>query len=268
MSISTTSGTIFIPQNTRSLRVILKGEGGLGANLITVNCLHSNVGSGNGSCTQSFVGSGSSTTFLNSYAGGGEGGYYNNLNEGPGGTFDAPVGLVTGTNGNPGAPASTSAGAGGVGPGGDGTNGASSSYQAPGPLNSYCCGNPSVSYCLNSCCPPGSACGYPGGIAGGCCRCQRIVNQACGGSGGGAGAIVEFELTNSDLKSLGVLGTNQPYTVNEGASSLVNGSIETIFQFSQVYIKTSAGWQLCNNVWVKGGDTGWVGVGNSVFIQS
>ena len=87
-----------------------------------------------------------------------------------------------------------------------------------------------------------------------------------GGSGGGAGAIVEFEMTNSDLKSLGVLGTNQLYTVNEGASSLVD--IETIFQFSQVYIKTSAGWQLCNNVWVKGGDTGWVGVGNSVFIQS
>ena len=247
----------------------MKGEGGLGADVTVYNCQRWTGGTPggypNGACFNTLAGSGGDTTFLNTTAGGGKGGAYGSTggSGGPGGTYSVAAGLITASNGNDGGPnTNNTTNIGGSGPGGAGTNGSSSAYYATG--NIYdACSNPggTSQYCQNNCCT--NDCGYVGGVAWSntyqtnVCRCSGKTTLTCYGAGGGAGAYVEFELTNQELSSLGYLGTTQSYTVNEGDSDLNNGSIEIIFYFTKAYIKTSQGWQLVKNVYVKADSTNW-----------
>lgn len=264
MTVYTSSGNITIPQKVVKLIVRMKGEGGLGAEHSPANCkrfTNLNDTSFNGSCNTYLAGSGGDTTFLNATAGGGKGGFYGTTGNagGPGGTFTVPTGLITASNGTDGGPGAVNntVNVGGIGPGGAGTKGAYDTYQGPGNLTSYCCGTFSVSYCQTSCADCAQSCGYVGGYDGaGCCRCTPLSTKSCFGPGGGAGAYVEFHLNRLELSSLGYLGTTQSYTVNEGTSNLDNGSIEIIYFFPSIYVKTSSGWKLVKDIYVKHSDVG------------
>ena len=280
MTVYTSSGNITIPQKVVKLIVRMKGEGGLGAVHNPANCTRfTNLGGTtfNGSCNTYLAGSGGDTTFLNATAGGGKGGYYGTTANagGPGGTYTVPTGLITASNGNDGGPGAVdnNVNLGGIGPGGDGTKGAYSSYSGPGNLTSYCCGDApqndvGVAYCQGSCAGCTQSCGYVGGVdANDCCRCTPLSTVYCYGPGGGAGAYVEFQLNRLELSSLGYLGTTQSYTVNEGDSNLNNGSIEIIYFFPAVYVKTSSGWKLVKDIYVKHSDVGigWTTSASSVL---
>ena len=239
-------------------------------------CSHSTV-------YRSFVGNGGPTTFINISAGGGNGGYgvvgcsqhinapccgsgakttaacnaaycfrnnANNVDGGGAGGSATASGGAGGTitnnsiitpdiqiNGNDGVCGSTSVAIGGIGPGGNGTNGGSSLKTNNGPnVPAGACG----------CSSSGSYTGYDG--------CS-----------GGAGAYVESTIYESQLNALNILGTTQSFTVNEGGSSLDNGSLEIIFLFGDVYIKTSLGWQLVKNIYVNQSE---VGIGWTTAIAS
>ena len=255
MAVYTSSGSISIPTSVSSIKAILKGEGGAGADLNAVNCTWtSNISSPTtaGSCGSVLGGDGGPTTFLNAVAGGGRGGYYDNLNTGgPGGTFSAPTGIIAALNGNDGGPNTLGNNLGGIGPGGNGGNGTTDTYQYAGPTQSVGYGS-SVPPCF-SICPSASYCGYPGGVSPGppgSCRCQPRVTANCYSPGGGAGAYVEVEINRQQLNTLGYLGTTQAFTVNEGTSTLDNGSADIILKFTEVYVKTSLGWQLVKDVYV------------------
>ena len=266
MTVYTSSGSVTIPLTLNKVTVIMKGEGGLGADLTVYNCQRwTTLGPGpglypNGACFNTFAGSGGDTTFLNTTAGGGKGGAYGSTggNGGPGGTYSVPAGLITASNGNDGGPnTNNTTNVGGSGPGGAGTNGSSSTYNYTGNIYNAC-SNPggTAQYCKNNCCT--NDCGYVGGVAGGYCRCSAKNSGTCYSAGGGAGAYVEFELTRLQLEALGFTpGTTQAYTVNEGDSDLDNGSIDIIFSFTKAYIKTSQGWQLVKDVYVKADSTNW-----------
>ena len=270
MTVYTTSGSVIIPRNSRTLRGILKGEGGAGSTLTTVDCTFYTVSpSSSGSCTQNFVGDGAATTFLDASAGGGEGGFKGGSNAGGTGGTTSNGSIITGVtqslNGNDGGPNSSGSNTGGIGPGGDGSNGTSDTYDLQGNLESYCCGSGSPGFCISSCCPASTTCGYPGGVGGGlCCRCQKRVVTQCFSCGGGAGALIDFQMDYAELNARSLLGTSQTFTVNGGASAVNNGSLEVIIEFTRVWINTSNGWELCENVFVNTADDGWVGVGNSV----
>ena len=263
MTVYTSSGSVTIPLTLNKVTVIMKGEGGLGAEHTPANCTRfTNLGgtSFNGSCNTYLAGSGGDTTFLNTTAGGGKGGAYGSTggNGGPGGTYSVPAGLITASNGNDGGPnTNNTTNVGGSGPGGAGTNGSSSTYNYTGNIYNAC-SNPggTAQYCKNNCCT--NDCGYVGGVAGGYCRCSAKNSGTCYSAGGGAGAYVEFELTRLQLEALGFTpGTTQAYTVNEGDSDLDNGSIDIIFSFTKAYIKTSQGWKLVKDVYVKADSTNW-----------
>lgn len=266
MTVYTSSGSVTIPLTLNKVTVIMKGEGGLGADLTVYNCQRwTTLGPGpglypNGACFNTFAGSGGDTTFLNTTAGGGKGGAYGSTggNGGPGGTYSVPAGLITASNGNDGGPnTNNTTNVGGSGPGGAGTNGSSSTYNYTGNIYNAC-SNPggTAQYCKNNCCT--NDCGYVGGVAGGYCRCSAKNSGTCYSAGGGAGAYVEFELTRLQLEALGFTpGTTQAYTVNEGDSDLDNGSIDIIFSFTKAYIKTSQGWKLVKDVYVKADSTNW-----------
>ena len=65
-------------------------------------------------------------------------------------------------------------------------------------------------------------------------------------------------MTRLELEALGFTpGTTQAYTVNEGDSDLDNGSIDIIFSFTKAYIKTSQGWKLVKDIYVKADSTNW-----------
>ena len=271
MTVYTSSGSVTIPPTVNKVTVIMKGEGGLGSEHTPANCTRfTNLGGTtfNGSCNTYLAGSGGDTTFLNTTAGGGKGGYYGTTanDGGPGGTYNVPAGLISASNGNDGGPGAVNntVNVGGSGPGGAGTQGAYSSYSGPGNLTSYCCGQAQqnatgVAYCQNSCSGCTQSCGYVGGVNTlNCCRCTPLSTVYCYGPGGGAGAYVEFELTRLELEALGFTpGTTQAYTVNEGDSDLDNGSIDIIFSFTKAYIKTSQGWKLVKDIYVKADSTNW-----------
>ena len=274
MAVYTSSGNISIPSTVTKIKAVMKGEGGLGADVTVHNCVrwtHEGsppAGYPNGACFNTLQGSGGDTTFLNTTAGGGKGGNYGSTggNGGPGGTYSVPSGLITASDGNDGGPNTNSeTNVGGSGPGGAGTNGVSSTYNKTGNIYDGC-DNPggTAQYCKNNCCV--NTCGKVGGVAWSSsgpsrlvCRCSQKTTLPCCGAGGGAGAYVEFELTRQELSSLGYLGTTQSYTVNEGDSNLNNGSIEIILFFPNVYIKTSSGWELVKDIYVNSNDvgTGW-----------
>lgn len=269
MTVYTSSGNISIPSTVSKIKVVMKGEGGLGADVTVYNCQRwtGSIPSGypNGACFNTLAGSGGDTTFLNTTAGGGKGGAYGSTggSGGPGGTYSVPAGLITASNGNNGGPnTNNTTNVGGSGPGGAGTNGSSSAYTYTG-ITYDACDNPggTSQYCANNCCT--NDCGFVGGVATSSsppyrlvCRCSYKNSGTCYGAGGGAGAYVEFELTNQELSSLGYLGTIQSYTVNEGDSNLNNGSIEIVLFFTDVYIKTSLGWQLVKNIYVNQSEVG------------
>ena len=226
-----------------------------------------------------FNGHGGDTSFLGVVAGGGKGGagyiytfhpsypgsyiwaeyssYFSSPSppgDSSGGTYTIPTGVtpLTIQQGNSGqsGTATNSVKVGGVGPGGNGSNGA---------LNwRPTCGNQGYS----TVCCPGGGCGYYGGQVGTNFVVQWIlynVRSYADGGGGGAGAYVEVQIPYTYLQANGYPGTQQPLTLNEGASGLDNGSAEIIYGFGSVYIKTSQGWQLVNNVYVKHSDVniGW-----------
>ena len=112
MSVYTSSGNIPIPSSVTKIKVVMKGEGGLGADVTVYNCQRwTTLGPGpgsypNGHCLNTLAGSGGDTTFLNTTAGGGKGGAYGSTggDGGPGGTYSVPAGLITASNGNDGGP--------------------------------------------------------------------------------------------------------------------------------------------------------------------
>ena len=99
------------------------------------------------------------------------------------------------------------------------------------------------------------------------CQCPNCVTGTKGSpiyhfyGAGGEGAYAEFNLSDSQLNSLGYYDTPLAYSVNSNGSgnSPGNGSIEIYYMFSSVYIKTSSGWQLVKDTYVKHSDVniGW-----------
>lgn len=290
MATYSTSTSVNIPQGIVSISVRLKGEGGAGATSWVYNpygfgcCNNHNYANQPGSGYRStghqgteFNGHGGDTSFLGVVAGGGKGGggyiydfhpsypgsyiwaeYYSRFStpspvgDSSGGTYTIPTG-VTSTTSQQGNPGQLSAGTnsvklGGVGPGGDGSNGSLTSRPS--------CGNQGYS---GSCCP-GGGCGFFGGQTSFGYVVQWILYGSpvyADGAGGGAGAYVEANIPSAYLQANSYLGTQQPLILNEGDSGLGNGSAEIIFRFAKAYIKTSQGWKLVKDIYVKADSTNW-----------
>ena len=284
MATYSTSTSINIPSNIVSITVRLKGEGGAGATAWVYNpygfgCCNNfgyanQPGSGyrsTGHQGAEFNGHGGDTSFLGVVAGGGRGGggliyptgsyiwdEYNGVTSTPspvgdssGGTYTIPTGVTpltiqTGNSGQLSA-STNSVKLGGVGPGGDGSNGSLTSRPS--------CGNQGY----NSQCCPSNGCGFFGGQVGSSYVVQYILYGSpvyADGAGGGAGAYVEARITSAYLQANSYLGTQQSLILNEGDSGLDNGSAEIIFNFGDVYIKTSLGWQLVKNIYVNQSEVG------------
>ena len=271
MAIYNVSGTYTFPSpKVKSIRVILKGEGGGKTVLTPPNC---------GACSKTVSGDGGDTTFLTNVAGGGKSGSTINPstgsayagNYGPGGTFTHSQGeLISGQNGiDGGIDTDLTTNIGGSGPGGAGENG-DSATQYTETSQHLCSGSAPNSplnppgYCPNTCCPASAATCNKAGIlvqvgntASHYCLCFTRSAGTCYGGGGGAGAYLEVEYDANLLTSLNLYNTTTTFTVNEGASNLDNGSIEIIEYYTDIYIKTSQGWQLVKNVYVKADSTNW-----------
>ena len=265
----TTSSPLYISKSIRSLRIIAIGEGGTG-------------GSYSGSTLTPGV-DGSDTTFIGITAGGGEGGGGTGAeNGGVGGTATFVSGTLIssspGDDGDDGSGSTVGSGGDGYthngneyGDGTDGTLGSVTTPQSGGglastPSNCWCPPVPSGD-CPTTERGPNSSCEdhpVPAGCGNNCyrriCNCYYPIVPAStayyAGSGGGAGSFIEVELQRLELSPY--IG-NQTYSVNENGSGLDNGLLELIYYFLEVYIKTSLGWQLVKNIYVKQSDVnvGW-----------
>ena len=78
------------------------------------------------------------------------------------------------------------------------------------------------------------------------------------GGGGGEGAYVETIYTSAELSANNWFGT-QSFSVN-GGSGLNNGYLDIYFEFPQMRIKTSNGWQTVRNIYIKTGESTWSNV--------
>ena len=327
MTVHTTSKYITIPSSVRSIRVLLKGEGGAASIAYGWNCFIScnsaDNATLNGGTTMSFKGSGSDTRFLGLTAGGGRGGRGHDVSVSYNssyitGTYKNPYSyqqipytgsptpgqadrgavpqslILRSENGNS---ASTSNAAypsriGGVGPGGDGSSGNTGTRQVPGSQVLSICGVApgNESYCTTLCPYTSGYCGWPCGTVshGGagcncpgstCCRCGKRISSNMNGQGGTSGALIEAKLDRNYLISSGILNTSQHWldvnsaTRQDGTTSnlatrlnlynnpgpepesihsnLNNGSAEIIFEFAEVYVKTSQGWMFVNKMYIK-----------------
>ena len=69
----------------------------------------------------------------------------------------------------------------------------------------------------------------------------------------GAGGFIEVQFSQSELTSY---YGSQSYSVNSAGSGELNGFLEVIYFFTDVYIKTSLGWQLVKNIYVNQSEVG------------
>jgi len=263
MTIYTTTGSILIPSSVRSIIVKLLGEGG-----------------GRGTDSNTAGTNGSNTTFLGVSAGGGNAGAYDTAGTG---------GTVTNTNSNITLSIQEDGNDAVEQVGGTGNRGGDGSAGTTAPSTTPCnqvnwtggwiyygagaCPNDGGLQSCNNAAPAGQ-CGTVG--CGGVVefdtiqnRCRCPTNTCVGGlpgtavshyrGGGGEGAYAEFSLSSSQLDSLGYYNTSLSYSVNSNSgsgNSPENGSIEIILFFTEVYVKTSLGWQLVKNIYVNQSEVG------------
>ena len=278
MTAYTSSGSLNIPLGIIRMRIILVGEGG---GLEDIGGTGASVGS--------------ATTFgsITAYGGGFGWEYFGPANTqtqaraGAGGTYSDLTNIasvVSATDGEDGDTTYTTVGSNNINYGGDDhtfnnitgigpivKGGGASFTQTTLPSNqwlyynalSYSCGN-----CSNSGTSPVNGVAYgpndtkyflqqtgcinpwtPGTVLDQCWY-NRYVNKG----GGGAGAFVSVTLSGSQLTPYE--GTTVNYYVNEDPAGQDNGYLEVLFYYTQVYIKTSTGWQLVKNIYVNQSEVG------------
>jgi len=238
----TSSGNLNIPTSTKVVRIIAIGEGGTGS-----------------PASSSFVGNGTNggdTEFLVVKAGGGTGGSGGTAGTG-GINYPVPaasknIASIAGNDGSGGTGGSgqtitpmkySSPVTKGIG----GNGGSSSTYTAPTCtfFGGYPCPCPS-NLAVNGTQNQGTFCL--------CCQPFPGYTTPYTGGGGGGGAYVESELPSAVLNPY--INSSQQYTVN-GGGAMNNGLLEIMYKFGELYVKTSKGWQLIKNVYVKSNSSGW-----------
>mgnify|MGYP003119612643 CR=1 FL=1 len=245
-----TDSPIAITEAIKTLRVIAVGEGGAGTSY-------------NG-CTGTNGDDGADTTFMGITASGGTAA--SSFTKGTGSGATATAGTIlsssTGEDGTDGTLTGT------IGTGGAGHTFTSSSLGSitkgggeDGSGTSVCRSTwfiQTANQCSSGC-PATNGGGY-------LLSCQQVdvVIRQCNyyrdypykGGGGGAGGFIEVQFSQSELTSY---YGSQSYSVNSSGSGELNGFLEVIYFFTEVYIKTSSGWQLVKNIYVKQSDVdvGW-----------
>ena len=257
-----TNSPIHIPPNASKVRIIAVGEGGAGTS-------YSGSTATNGD-------DGADTEFMGVVAYGGSAG--NNQTAGTGGGANFPSSLY-------GTILSSSAGADGGSPdtidGGVGHTFTSSSLGSitkgagedgvTGSTSSTNNTNTTIGWVApGGTCDPGQwKCevngNHPyGGLGDRCCQQTTTYTYYYGG-GGGAGGFIEVEISGADLHSIvlpiigeiNFSGSDQIYTVNNAGSGQNNGFLEVIIHFPKAYVKTSQGWKLVKDIYVKADSTNW-----------
>lgn len=239
-----TDSPITITQSIRTLRVIAVGEGGAGTS-------YSGSTATNGD-------DGADTTFMGITAEGGSAGV--NQTAGTGGGATATVGTIlsSSSGADGGSPATIDGGVGHTftspslgsitkGAGEDGVQGSTSSTSCP--IIGYVAPDAPCDAGQFAC---GSGTGADGGPTKACCACSTTYTYYNGG-GGGAGGFIEVQFSQSELTSY---HGSQSYSVNSAGSGELNGFLEVIYFFTEVYIKTSLGWQLVKNIYVNQSEVG------------
>jgi len=238
----TSSGNTNIPTSTKVVRIIAIGEGGTGSPV-----------------SSSFVGNGTAggdTEFLVVRAGGGTGG--SGSSAGTGGiNYPIPTGsrTIASIAGNDGS--SRTGGAGQT----------ITPMKNSSPITKGVGGNGGSGSVFNP-----ATCTFFGGFAGPCpsnlsqngtqnqgtfCLCCQPFPSSTtpySGGGGGGGAYIESELPSAIINPY--INSSQPYTVN-GGGAMNNGLLEIMYKFGELYVKTSKGWQIIKNVYVKSNSSGW-----------
>ena len=243
-----TDSPITITQSIRTLRVIAVGEGGAGTS-------YSGSTATNGD-------DGADTTFMGITAEGGSAGV--NQTAGTGGGATATVGTIlsSSSGADGGSPATIDGGVGhtftspslGSITKGTGEDGVSGSVTTPGQcLNSSIIGTVDLSQsCAAGQCDCGTAQAQFGPVRK-CCIFQSASTTTYNGGGGGAGGFIEVQFSQSELTSY---YGSQSYSVNSAGSGELNGFLEVIYFFTEVYVKTSLGWQLVKNIYVNQSEVG------------
>ena len=276
-----TNSPIYIPTSAYKVRIIAVGEGGAGTSYSGSTATNGDDGAdtefmgavayGGSAGNDQTAGTGGGATFPSSFYGtilsssaGADGGSPATIDGGVGHTFTSPSsGSIT------------------KGAGEDGT---SDSYSYNYTYQEYNCspasgargGNPGQ--CPND---PCAGLGYGSGSTS--CDCTNQANNTytvtcsqyntvtatatatVNGGGGGAGGFIEVEISGADLQSVVIpvvgeinfAGSDQIYTVNNAGSGQNNGFLEVIFYLPKAYIKTSQGWKLVKDIYVKADSTNW-----------
>ena len=234
-----TDSPIRITQSIKSLRVIAVGEGGAGTS-------YSGSTATNGD-------DGADTTFMGITAEGGSAGVDQTAGTGGGATATTGTILSSSSGADGGSPDITDGGVGhtftspssGSITKGAGEDGISSSYTSctDGPYS----GSPYINGCGDTACSDA----YVGPDAYYLCYYNATTNVY--GGGGGAGGFIEVQFSQSDLISY---YGSQSYSVNSAGSGELNGFLEVMYFFTDVYIKTSLGWQLVKNIYVNQSEVG------------
>jgi hypothetical protein len=257
-----TNSPIYIPTNVGKVRIIAVGEGGAGTS-------YSGSTATNGD-------DGADTEFMGAVAYGGSAGNNQTAGTGGGATFPSSLYgtiLSSSAGADGGSPATIDGGVGhtftspslGSITKGAGEDGTSSTYQLCN--DGFYSGSPYISGCPTT---------SPGGQGGALCanipqppdayrHCYYFTNNTANGGGGGAGGFIEAEISSPELQSVvlpiigeyNFAGSNQIYTVNNAGSGQNNGFLEVIFYLPKAYIKTSQGWKLVKNIYVKADSTNW-----------
>lgn len=243
-----TDSPITITQSIRSLRVIAVGEGGAGTS-------YSGSTATNGD-------DGADTTFMGITAEGGSAGVNQTAGTGGGATATTGTILSSSSGADGGSPATIDGGVGhtftspslGSITKGAGEDGVSDSVTTPGQcLTSSIIGTVGLNEsCDAGQCECGTAQGQFGPIKK-CCIYQSASTTTYNGGGGGAGGFIEVQFSQSELTSY---YGSQSYSVNSAGSGELNGFLEVIYFFTDVYIKTSLGWQLVKNIYVNQSEVG------------
>lgn len=242
-----TDSPITITQSIRTLRVIAVGEGGAGTS-------YSGSTATNGD-------DGADTTFMGITAEGGSAGVNQTAGTGGGATATTGTILSSSSGADGGSPATIDGGVGhtftspslGSITKGAGEDGVSDS--ATTCTDGFYSGFPYINGC------PATS---PGGGGGTLCanipqppdayrHCYYNVTTTYNGGGGGAGGFIEVQFSQSELTSY---YGSQSYSVNSAGSGELNGFLEVIYFFTDVYIKTSLGWQLVKNIYVNQSEVG------------
>lgn len=257
-----TNSPIYIPTYISKVRIIAVGEGGAGTSYSGSTATNGDDGAdtefmgavayGGSAGNNQTAGTGGGATFPSSLYGtilsssaGADGGSPTTIDGGVGHTFTSPsLGAIT------------------KGAGEDGVSDSATTC-----TDGFYSGSPYINGC------PATS---PGGGGGSLCanipqppdayrHCYYNSTTTYNGGGGGAGGFIEAEISGADLQSVVIpvvgeinfAGSDQIYTVNNAGSGQNNGFLEVIFYLPKAYIKTSQGWKLVKNIYVKADSTNW-----------